>query len=92
MIMCYFKGGVSSQTWQQEAKRAVQKCCPNVFELLAISKLTERLYLFKLLFFDWKSRLNSLTLLEEKIKHLLDVILILGLNIDYAEHLMSWYA
>ena len=70
----------------EDAKRAVKRCYPNLLELLPINKLVERLYSRELLSFDQKSRFDSLTSPEEKIRHFLDAILIPGLNIDYTGH------
>ena len=84
--VCCLRKWSNMATSAEEAKRAVQKCYPNLLELLPISKLVDRLYSRELLSFDRKSRLDSLTSLEEKIKHFLNVILIPGLNVDYTGH------
>ena len=70
----------------EEARRTVQKCYLNLLELLPIDRLVERLYSRRLLSFDRKSKLDSLTSLREKIRHFLDTILIPGLNVDYTGH------
>ena len=70
----------------EQAKRAVQKCYPNLLQLLPISKLVERFYSLELLSYDRKSMLDSLSTAEEKIKYVLDKILVPGLNIGYTGH------
>ena len=70
----------------KEAKSAVQKCYSCLLKLLPINKLVERFYSRKLLSFDRKSELDSLTSSQEKIKHFLDAILIPGLTVGYTGH------
>jgi len=70
----------------EEAKKAIQKCYPNLLQLLPISELIERFYSLELLSHDRKSKLDSLTSPEGKIKYFLDEMLIPGLNIGYTGH------
>ena len=70
----------------KEARSAVQAYYPNLLKLLPIDKLVERFFSRKLLSFDQKSELDSITSRKEKTGHFLDAILIPGLEIEHTEH------
>ena len=70
----------------KEAERAVKNCYPNLVKLLPISELVDHLYCRELLSNNRKTKLDSFTSREEKIRCFLDEILIPGLNINYKGH------
>ena len=70
----------------KEAQRAVKNCYPNLVKLLPIGELVDHLYCRELLSNSRKSKLDSLTAQEEKIRYFIDEILIPGLSIDYTGH------
>ena len=70
----------------KEAQRAVRICYLNLVKLLPIDELVDHLYCRELLSNSRKSKLDSLTAQEKKIRYFLDEILIPGLSIDYTGH------
>ena len=72
-----------------EAKRVVKKYYSNLMKILPIDKLVHRLYTSKScgLLTPWqKSKLDSLTSPEEKVRYFSDKILFPGLDVDFTGH------
>ena len=70
----------------EEAKQTVKKWYPNLVKLLPITELVDRFDSLHLLSSNRKSKFDSVTSPEEKVKCFLDEILIPGLDIEYTGH------
>ena len=70
----------------EEAKQTVKKCYPDLVKLLPITELVDRLDSLHLLSSNRKSKFDSVTSPEEKVKCFLDEMLIPGLDIEYTGH------